>query len=260
METNLYPTLSILLSMPKGILLTQLGKYEVNNSKAGALAAITNLNEMLTNACVAVGAVLITIAIVKIIMAMATEDAKGKTDAGMLFGAGIIFVSISGVLQILNIRGVGNVSEAMMGRTMAANIMSVVGKALTYVGVVIFLFAVLSLIIAIAQENSDAYVTSSKMIMVSVAMLFGEGLLNGLRTLVLNGNTDANNWVQVIVEDVIGVASWGALGLVTCGIFKIVMGFRSEDERDRNTGIRFLMAGIGLLGVRGIYAMMGISG
>lgn len=82
---------------------------------------------------------------------------------------------------------------------MAANIILVVGRALTYVGVVVFLFAIISLVIAIAQENSDSYVTASKMIMTSVGMLAADSLLNVIRVLALTGNTDATNWVNAIV-------------------------------------------------------------
>lgn len=253
MDTNTVLSLSYMISNPKGLIAAQLGSYSVSNSQAGALSAVKSLNTTLSDACVAVGAVLIAIALVKIILAMATEDAKGKMDAGMMFGAGIVFVSISGVIQLLNIEN----AASMSGKQMAANIISVIGRALSYVGVIIFLFAILSLIIAIAQENSDSYVTSSKMIMIAVAMLFGDSLLNGVRALLLSGNTQATSWVNIIVGQIAKVATWGALGLVTCGVFKFVMGIRTEDDRDRNTGIRFLMAAIALISIRAIFTMFG---
>lgn len=233
-----------------------LGSYTVSGSQESAVAAIEGLNKTLSNACVAVGGVLIAIAIVRIILAMATEDAKGKTDSGMIFGAGIVFISISGVIELL---GIKDISGTTSGGIMAERIISVVGKALSYVGVIIFLFAVISLIIAIAQENSDSYVTSSKMIMIAVAMLGADGVLSGVRALIRNGNTNANTWVNAIVVQVANIATWGALGLCTCGIFKLVMGIRTEDDRDRNTGIRFLMAGIALVGIRAIFAMFGFT-
>lgn len=95
------------------------------------------------------------------------------------------------------------------------------------------------------------------MIMTSVGMLAADSLLNVIRVLALTGNTDATNWVNAIVTQVAKIATWGALGLCTCGIFKIVMGIRTEDDRDRNTGIRFLMAGIALVSIRAIFTMFG---
>ena len=188
---------------------------------------------------------------------MASEDSKGKMDSGMLFGAGIVFISISGVIKVL---GIQNMTSSTSGRQMAASIISVVGRALSYVGVVVFLFAIVSLVIAIAQENSDSYVTASKMIMTSVGMLAADSLLAGIRLLTIKGDTDATNWVNAIVTQVAKIATWGALGLCTCGIFKIVMGIRTEDDRDRNTGIRFLMAGIALVSIRAIFTMFGFVG
>ena len=232
MGTNTLLSLSYALSSPSGLLVADtLGGYDVNKTQSGAVSAVKSLNTTLTDACVAVGAILIAIAVVKIIVAMASEDSKGKMDSGMLFGAGIVFI-----------------------------IISVVGRALSYVGVVVFLFAIVSLVIAIAQENSDSYVTASKMIMTSVGMLAADSLLAGIRLLTIKGDTDATNWVNAIVTQVAKIATWGALGLCTCGIFKIVMGIRTEDDRDRNTGIRFLMAGIALVSIRAIFTMFGFVG
>lgn len=255
MGVNTLLSLSYALSSPSGLLVADtLGDYEVSKTQAGAVSAVKSLNTILTDACVAVGAVLIAIAVVKIIIAMASEDSKGKMDSGMLFGAGIVFISISGVIKVL---GIQNMTSSTSGRQMAASIISVVGRALSYVGVVVFLFAIVSLVIAIAQENSDSYVTASKMIMTSVGMLAADSLLAGIRLLTIKGDTDATNWVNAIVTQVAKIATWGALGLCTCGIFKIVMGIRTEDERDRNTGIRFLMAGIALVSIRAIFTMFG---
>ena len=219
MGTNTLLSLSYALSSPS-LVADTLGGYEVNKTQSGAVSAVKSLNTTLTDACVAVGAILIAIAVVKIIVAMASEDSKGKMDSGMLFGAGIVFISISGVIKVL---GIQNMTSSTSGRQMAANIILVGVRALTYVGVVVFLFAIISLVIAIAQENSDSYVTASKMIMTSVGMLAADSLLNVIRVLALTGNTDATNWVNAIVTQIATIATWGALGLCTCGIFKIVM-------------------------------------
>lgn len=231
-------------------ILATLGNYTLSGNVE---APVNKLNEILTNAGVAVGSILIALALIKIIIAIAGEDSKGKMDSGMLFGAGIVFVSISSVLKLLNIK------QTTTGQQMAANIISLIGKALTYVGVIILLFAILSLIIAIAQENSDSYVSASKLIMVSIGMLAGDALLGSVKMLVLKGSTSASLWVKAILSPISKIASYGALGLVTCGVFKIVMGLRTEDDRDRNTGIRFLMTGIALASIRAIFHLFGLD-
>lgn len=87
MGTKTLLSLSYALSSPSGLLVADtLGGYEVNKSQSGAVSAVKSLNTTLTDACVAVGAILIAIAVVKIIIAMASEDSKGKMDSGMLFG------------------------------------------------------------------------------------------------------------------------------------------------------------------------------
>lgn len=237
-------------------LIAKLGGYGVSSSKADAVAGVEKLNDTLTTACTAVGAVLIAIAVVKIIIALASEDSKGKIDAGMLFGSGIVFVGISGVIELL---GIKNLSSGSSGKLVAANIISVIGRALSYVGVIVLLFAIISLIIAIAQENSDSYVSASKLIMVAIGMLFGDSVLNGVRALLLSGNTQATSWVNIIVAQVAKIATWGALGIGMCGVFKLVMGIRTEDDRDRNTGIRFLMVAIALVSMSAIFKMMGLT-
>lgn len=239
------------------VIATKVGDYSRGTSSSDAVKAVNDLNTILENLGLGIGAVLIAIAIVKIVISLADENAKAKLDAGMMFGAGILFISISGVLRVINITGASVMKDP--GAYIAANVITVIGTALSYAGAIVFAIAVIMLVIAIAQENSDTYVNASKMIMAGVGMLFGKSLLSGIVKLLQTSNKEANDWVATILNLIANLATWGALGLICCGVFKLVMGIRSEDDRDRNTGIRFLMAGIALLSMRAIYEMFGFG-
>lgn len=241
------------------IVLATLGDYDYKGSEY-ATAGVENLNSILENLGLALGAILIAIAVIKLVLSFADENAKSKQDAGMMFGAGILFISISGVLNVLDIPSLSDANTRNPSVEIAIRILNVIGTTLTYAGTVVFAIAVIMLVLAIAQENSDSYVGASKMIASSVGMLFGDGLISAITGLLNSRTKNANVWVSTIVGLIADVATWGALGFICCGVFKIVTGIRSEDEKDRNTGIRFLMVGIALLSMRAILSMFGLIG
>ena len=236
--------------------LATLGNYNHGTGKEAAIEGINNLNSILETVGLSIGAILIAIALIRIIMSFATEDSKSKMDAGMMFGAGIIFISLTTVLKLLNIDAAAT-GGSNAGNQIAANIIELLGNALTFVGVIVFLFAVFSLIVAIAQENSDGFSNASKLLMSGTAMIFGDGVLGIVKTLLIQGQKDANVWVREIVNMIANVATWGALGFIICGVFKFVTGLRTEDDKDRNTGVRFFMVGIALLSIEGVFMLFG---
>lgn len=211
----------------------------------GDESSIDGLNNILIKCGAAVGAIIIAIAAIKLILALADENAAGKQQASMIFGVGIVFVSISAVLDVLNI------TSETTGNTVAGNILTVIGVMLSYSGAILLMMGVISLIMSIASEQPEQKTNGIKLITTAIGFLSVRGLTGVLKTYIGQSNSkNATSWVGVIVGFIANVATYAGGGLIIIGVYHLIMSLREETSKDREVAVRFFMAGIGLVALR----------
>lgn len=216
---------------------------EISVSDAGS--TIGSLNDILKNVGTAVGAVVIVIAIVKLIIALAQESPESKTQSSLMFGVGIVFVSMSRVLTSL---GVEDIDSSTKATTMAANVLNVIASMLTYVGVIVLSVAIIYLIMSIATEHPEQKITGSKLLGVSVGLFSAKGLTNAIKTRMFEkGGSTAANYVNDILGFIADVVSYIGAAFVIMGIWNFINGFKTEDDVERAKATKFFVAGIALL-------------
>ena len=219
-------------------------------------AAVKGLNSALTTAGTAIGAVLLTVAAIKMVLAIANEDARSRSESTILASVGILFVSISQVIKVL---GIDQISGSTSVNTVAANIITVITTMLTWAGGLLAVFTVFTLILSIAQENSDGYVNGTKLLGVSVGLLSIGALGNSIKGLLMSNVSSGARYASAISGFLASAATYIGGGLAVVGVFKMILSVREENSKDRETAIKFLLTGIALIGIRGILWGMGIS-
>lgn len=226
-----------------------------NFKSVEAGTAVKSLNDALTNAGLAVGAVLVVVAAIKMIIALAGEDSRSRTESTILMSVGILFISITQVIKAL---GVDNINGSTSVNTVAGNVITVIASMLTWAGGLLAVFAIFTLAVSIAQENSDGFVNGTKLIGVSAGLLSVGAVANGIKGLLLQKSTNGNAYVNVIVNFLANAATYVGGGLAVVGVFKLILSIREENSKERDTAIKFLMAGIALISIRAILRGMGL--
>ena len=102
------------------LLLLSIGGGNIKSVAAGE--ATTSLNNTMISAATVVGAIVILVAIVKLIMALAEQNAATKQQASLMFAVGIVFLSMSTIIKMLGIDGT-TVPET---KTVAENIINII--------------------------------------------------------------------------------------------------------------------------------------
>ena len=208
-------------------------------------SSIDSLNQILIKCGAAVGAIIIAIAAIKMIWALADENAANKQQASMIFGVGIVFVSISAVLDVLDI------TSTTTGNTVAGNILTVIGTMLSYSGAILLMLGIISLIMSIVSEQPEQKANGIKLITTSIGFLSVRGLCGVLKTYIGQSNSkSATSWVSVIVGFITNVATYAGGGLIIIGVYYLIMSIREEQSKDREVALRFFMAGISLVSLR----------
>lgn len=233
-------------------LLVRIGNFKT--VEAGT--AVKSLNDALTTAGLAIGAVLVVVAAIKMVIALSSEDTRQRAESTILMSVGILFISITQVIKAL---GVDSINGSTSVNTVASNIITVIANMLTWAGGLLAVFAIFTIIVAIAQENSDGYVSGTKLIGVATGFLSIGSLATAINRLFLAKNKTAASYASVVAGFLANVATYIGGGFVAIGAFKLIFSIREENSRDRDAGIKFLMAGIALIGIRVILKNIGIA-
>jgi len=223
--------------------------------------ATAGLNDILKSIGLAVGVIILLVAIVKMIMASMEENPKDKKDASLMLAISILFISIS---QILTSLGIENIDGSTSATTIASNIIGLLADVLTYAGLGLAILAIVSLVLSIAQENPEQQVAGVKLLTTSIGLLATEALATGiqqvLETAASSSSYNATGlFLNVTLYWLTSVITYAGGGFSLVGIFRIAMGIRSEDAKERENGVKFLMVGIALLSIRGVMSLFGLN-
>lgn len=221
--------------------------------------ATEKITDILTNVSSGIGAILVAVAVMKILLSMADENAKSRADAAMMLASGIFFLCLSGVLTMLGL----DTGELASIDTVVENILSVIANFFVYAGIVMLVLTIITLIMSIIQEQPEQQARGVTMLGISIAMLSAKILVDSILEIAFEGGVlkeavSSQDVINTMMDFLIGVASYIGGGFVIFGILRIVMGIRTEDSRERDSGIKFLGVGVALIAFRIVLGFFGL--
>lgn len=219
-------------------------------------SATNSLNNILTGAGKAVGAIIAVVGLVKLMLSLADQNAVSKQQSSMLIGVGIFFLSISVIVSELNI--VGNAASTAGATNIAKTIISILGKMLTWSGALLCSVATVMLTLSIAQEQAEQKAEASKLLGTGIGLLSISSAASAIAGWI-GSPTAANGVTNIIIAFIGKVATYIGGGLIIMAAFHLVQSIREEDSREKATAIRFFMAGIGLVSIKAVLSLMGLS-
>ena len=147
-------------------------------------------------------------------------------------------------------------------KTVAENIINIIAKVLTYSGGILILMAIIMLIMSIASEQAEQKQEATKLLGVGIGLLSTSALATTIIRVFVKGNTKSSAGtaaVHIVASFIATIATYMGGGFALMGIWYIVNGIRSEDPKDRDTGIRFLITGIALLSAKAVFTLFGFN-
>lgn len=217
--------------------------------------AAGSLYDILINISMAVGVIVTAVAIMKLIMSFADENAKGQADAAFMLAGGIFFLCMSGVVSMLKI----NDTTTLDIKTVVRGILSVLQNFFVYAGLTLAILSIFMLITSVMQERSDQQEKATTMLGVSIGLLSAKVLVKAIRDAYMsNGGISSKEAVNIALDFIIGVASYIGGGFLIYGSLRIVMGIKSEDGKERDNGIKLAAVGVALIAFRVVLAMFNL--
>ena len=246
---------SIMTAFP--LILARIGDPSAIQAGGTAGEAVADFNNFLKTIGVAIGVIILLVGIVKLIMASMEENAKAKQDASLLFGISIMFISMSSVLTSL---GVENINGNTTVQAVASNVIGLLGNVLTYAGAILAIVSIVTLILSISQENPEQQASGVKLLTTAIGLLAANSLVSAIsEKLLAESEVAATDYMDIAVGWFADIITYAGGGFVLIGVFRIVMGLRTEDSKERENGIKFLMVGIAFVAFRAILELFGIT-
>ncbi len=213
---------------------------------SGAGSSVKALNDILVGAGIAVGVIIITVAIIKLIIGLAQERPDQTSQASLMFGVGAIFVSITKVMSILQLDSINSDTTA---NVMAVRVLNIIAALLNIAGIIIAVIAIVYLIMAMANEQPESKMTGSKLLMLAVGFLSAQALADRMAIRITSKTTGAMSYIYDVVGFIANVASYAGAAIFGLGIWYFIDSLKSEDAKERDHARRFLMVGVALVGV-----------
>ena len=123
--------------------------------------------------------------------------------------------------------------------------------------------AIIMLIMSIASEQAEQKQEATKLLGVGIGLLSTSALATTIIRVFVKGNTKSSvagtAAVHIVASFIATIATYMGGGFALMGIWYIVNGLRTEDPKDRDTGIRFLITGIALLSAKAVFTLFGFN-
>ena len=202
-------------------------------------SATNNINNILKGCGTAIGGILIAFAALKIVAAMADENVVERQRAALLFGTGIIFVSMSAVVDFL-IGSDGITSGDTVG-SVAQNIVLLIGNVGKWGAVIMVLFGTFSYILSIANESAEQQTKATSALMVGVGFMTLSTACSTIGSLVAGGSTNASSYSSAIISWLCSTAQFSGGFVLIAGVFKLILSIREEDAKSRSEAFKLLV-------------------
>ena len=216
--------------------------------------AVNGINEIMTNIGIAVGVVIILWGLVKLLMSFATENPADKQQSSLMFGVGVVFISISQILKTLALEEILKNHSANATYFVAQKIIGIICVFLSYAGAILAVMAIINLIMAFVQEQPESRASGAKQAGVAIGLLSISGLGNAIKSKLGARNHNITDYMSDIIGFIANTVTYIGVFFAIMGIWYVANSFRNEDGVDRQKGINFLIAAIALISIRAIIA------
>ena len=222
---------------------------------SGGVDKITSLNDILTGAGKAVGAIICVVGVVKLVMSLADQNAVGKQQASLLIGVGSVFASISLIVKELDIAGAAGSTNG--ANAIGASVINILGAMVSWAGAVLAVVGVFMLIMSLVQEQPEQKAEATKFLGVSIGLI---SISNMTRMFAINMTAvTAERARLIVVTYITKISTWVGGFMVLMAVWHFVMSIREEDSREKTIAIRFAMAGIALIAMKAVLSSMGLD-
>lgn len=226
--------------------------------------SVTGLNSILTSIGVAIGGIIIVFAVFKLITSFTDQNAMSKMQASMLFGIGAFFMMISKVVEALDISGSLDSTNGLS--TMVTNIFEdVLSPVIYWIGLVFLVISVFLLIMSIAHESPEEQIKAQTGLGIGIGCIGSNSIIRVINHLV---NKALSSGLETSVADyaiaiagscITSVAFYIGLFFVATGIFRLILSIRTEDSKEREHAIRFLVIAIALISFSAVLTLFGLG-
>lgn len=222
------------------------------SSGGSAAGAIEEFNGFLLSMLIYAGAIIVAIAIVKMVIAMQQQDSHSKMQATMLFGLGAAFVSSNAIITAIDIKNNSGDSKQIV-----LNIANVTGTVLQLVAIILIAFALLQLILSLINEDGAQKADASKLISVG-------GVMYSLRTILVTAAdyamqpTGMANVTTLIIDIIGSVSRFIGIILGIYGLLQVILAMKDQDSSQLQKHIVLLTIGIILTAMPLIFSAFGL--
>ena len=226
----------------------------INKTGKGSTAAgaIEEFNGFLLGMLLYAGAVIIAVAIIKMVIAIQQQDSHSKMQATLMFGLGAAFVSGNAIITAIDIKGNTNNTKQIV-----INIAGVAGTVLQLVALIIMAYAVLQLILSFINEDGAQKADASKFLAVGV-------VLYCLRTALVKAvdyamaPAGAAKVTALIIDIIAAIARFSGIILGAYSLFQVILSIKEQDSSQLQRHIVSLTVGVILAFMPTIFVAFGL--
>lgn len=220
-------------------------------------SSINSLNDILIGFGTAIGVIIITVGLIKLVMSLSEQNANAKQSASLLIGTGIFFISVT---QVINALDITNNAQSGNTQAIALKIVELISNLVSWAGGVLLAIAVIQMVMSIAQERPDDKVDATKLMGVSIGLL---SVCTVAKTIASSAfrtasGGDGSTVLRLVVTFIANIATYVGGGYVVLGVYHLISSIREDDSREKVVAIRFLLVGIGLISIKAILRYFGL--
>ncbi len=232
--------------------LLKIGQY----STGDAMDSVSKLNGILKDCGIAIGVIIVAFGIIKLVLAMANEDAGSKQTASMMMGIGFLFCCVTEVLTVL---GMDESIEGKSVNSVAGKILEVLGTLISWGGIIFTVVSIMMLILAIANEAAEQKVAGIKNLSIGAGMISASWLCKVLKGKLTSNVSDPTTYIKITITFISKCT--GVMGNAICvlGAYYLVHSIREENAKEKEISVRLFITGIALMSFKWVLKKYGLS-
>lgn len=222
---------------------------------ATAVEAINDFNGFLLKLMLYAGAIVIAIAVIKLIIAMQQQDPQQKMQAALMFGLGSMFVASDAIITYMNISSSSSEDQIVI------RLVEIVGTVLKLVAIILIALAIFQLILSFLNEDAAQKVDAGKALAIgSVFYCLRTVLVSAVTIMVDSTTTNKMEATTGYVIDIIAdVARFIGVMLAVYGLFQVIIAMKEQDSTYIQRNITMVTVGMLLWMTPIIFNAMGIN-
>lgn len=213
-------------------------------TSSDTVSYINKFNGYISKALAVAGGIVIALGIMTLIMAFSEQSLQSKTRGSLMVAGGIVLIVIQNVYNSFGIKKGASATKILN------NMLDTIGTAMTYVGAILSAFAIIQILMAYINMNSEEKTNGLKALATAIAFICGSSIMKGVKKIYSfrKKSNLAKYTVGYVTRYIIGrPATYIGVGLLVYGLIQLIMGFKNEDAESKHQGSMVIIAGIALV-------------